>query len=112
MGYFIAIYSLATYSTNGLGLSQTQGAALQSILAAGQVVGRPAAGWLLDAIGRCNGTIIVFILAGVSCFAIWLPSRTFGVLVVFALAQGVLGGTIWSATPVVSKSVGMSINLG
>ena len=105
MGYFIAIYSLATYSTSGLGLSQTQGAALQSILAAGQIIGRPSAGWAMDKIGRVNGVLLNFVLCGLSCFAIWLPSRSFGVLVVFALAQGLLGGNMWAGIPVLSKSV-------
>jgi hypothetical protein len=51
MGYFIALYSNASYATDGLGLSQRQGAALQSILAAGQVLGRPLVGQALDMAG-------------------------------------------------------------
>jgi hypothetical protein len=34
LAYFIALYSLASFATSALNLSQTQGAALQSILAA------------------------------------------------------------------------------
>ncbi|WRT67573.1 uncharacterized protein IL334_004545 [Kwoniella shivajii] len=108
MAYFIALYSLASFATSGLNLSQTQGAALQSILSAGQMIGRPIWGYFLDTGGRINLTMICYIICGISSLAIWLPAKSFGVLIFFALVQGMTGGTIWSAaTPVVAKVVGV-----
>ncbi|RSH89199.1 hypothetical protein EHS25_002311 [Saitozyma podzolica] len=108
MAYFIALYSMASFATHALNFSQTQGAALQSILAAGQMVGRPIWGLALDRGGRINMTILCYILCGISTLAIWLPARSFGVLVFFAVVQGLTGGTIWSAaTPVVARVVGV-----
>jgi MFS family permease len=108
MAYFIALYSMASFATHALNFSQTQGAALQSILAAGQMVGRPIWGLALDRVGRINMTILCYILCGISTLAIWLPARSFGVLVFFAVVQGLTGGTIWSAaTPVVARVVGV-----
>nr|XP_031859675.1 uncharacterized protein CI109_004950 [Kwoniella shandongensis]KAA5526747.1 hypothetical protein CI109_004950 [Kwoniella shandongensis] len=108
MAYFVALYSLASYATDALGLPQTQGAALQSILAAGQMIGRPIWGYFLDTGGRLNLTIICYFLCGISTLCIWLPARSFGVLVFYALVQGMTGGTIWSAaTPVVARVVGV-----
>jgi MFS family permease len=53
-------------------------------------------------------TILCYILCGISTLAIWLPARSFGVLVFFAVVQGLTGGTIWSAaTPVVARVVGV-----
>jgi MFS family permease len=108
IAYFVALYSLASFATSGLGLSQTKGAALQSVLAAGQMIGRPAWGQLLDKGGKINMTLICYLIAGGSCLAIWLPSKSFGVLIFFALVQGLTGGTIWSvAAPITRAIVGV-----
>ncbi|KIR35552.1 hypothetical protein I352_01827 [Cryptococcus deuterogattii MMRL2647] len=108
MSYFIAIYSLSSFATHGLNLTQTQGAALQSILSAGQMIGRPLWGYFLDAGGRINLTVTCYLICGISTLCIWLPARSFGVLVFYAVVQGMTGGTIWSAaTPVVAKIVGV-----
>lgn len=108
IAYFIAIYSLASFATSALGLSQSQGAALQSILSAGQMIGRPAWGWALDKGGRLNMTIVCYLLCGLSTLAIWLPARSFSVLAFFAFLQGVTGGTIWAAAaPITARVVGV-----
>jgi MFS family permease len=105
MGFFITVFSLASYANDALGLSQTKAAALQSILSAGQMLGRPLVGLGLDYAGRINTTIVIHILTGLSCFAFWLPARSFGLLIVFALTTGALGGTVWGATPPIAQSV-------
>ena len=60
----IGLYSIPHYAVAGIGLSQTQGAAIQSILSAGQLTGRPLCGLLLDRIGRINGAAIVTVRRG------------------------------------------------
>ncbi|ETS63358.1 hypothetical protein PaG_01639 [Moesziomyces aphidis] len=105
IGYFVALYSLAAFASSGLGLTQKQASTLQSILAAGQMVGRPLCGFLLDLIGRHPCTIMIQILAGVTCLAFWLPARGFALLVVFAITQGLLGGTVWSSVAPISAEV-------
>lgn len=109
LAYYISIYSLASFATSALHLSQKQGAALQSILSAGQLIGRPVIGLSLDRFGRINMTMIAYVFTGLSCLAIWLPAKSFGVLVLFAIIQGFFGGTIWAATtPLVASVVGVS----
>lgn len=105
MGFFITVFSLASYASDALGLSQTKAAALQSILSAGQMFGRPMVGLGLDYAGRINTTIIIHFLSGLSCFAFWLPARSFALLAVFAITIGGLGGTVWGATPPIAQSV-------
>nr|ODN89420.1 hypothetical protein L203_02130 [Cryptococcus depauperatus CBS 7841] len=108
MAYFIALYSLASFATHALGLTQTQGAALQSILSAGQMIGRPLWGYFLDSGGRINLTIVCYLICGISSLCIWLPAKSFGILVFYALVQGMTGGTVWSAAaPLIAKVVGV-----
>jgi MFS family permease len=108
MSFNVALYSLAIFATDALDLSQTSGVIVQSLLAAGLVVGRPLAGLLLDKFGRINIAIVLSILNGVSCCAIWFPARSFTALATFALVQGAAGGAVWSAAaPVAAFVVGV-----
>lgn len=105
MSFYVALYSIAIFATDGLGLSQAQGAVIQSLLAAGLMVGRPLAGFVLDRFGRVNISIALSLLNGIACWAIWLPSRSFAVTAVFAIIQGGAGGVVWSAAAPVAASV-------
>jgi len=108
MAYFIAIYTLASYCTNALGLTQQQGGAVQSILAAGQIIGRPFWGYLLDRGGRTNMVMLSYIISGVVTLAIWMPGRSFGLMAFFGLICGATSGTIHAAcTPLTASVVGV-----
>ncbi|SNX81409.1 uncharacterized protein MEPE_00114 [Melanopsichium pennsylvanicum] len=108
IGYFVALYSLAASASSALGLTQKEASTLQSISAAGQLIGRPLCGSMLDLIGRHPCTIIIQVLAGFTCFTFWFPARSFGLLVVFTITQGLLGGTVWSsAAPISAEVVGI-----
>jgi MFS family permease len=107
MGYFIAMYSVASYATDGLGLSQTEAAAVQSFLSAGLMIGRPLTGIALDQGGRVNIALLANVIAGITCWALWLPARSFAVLAVFAFLHGCAAGSVWSAAlPVTAQVVG------
>lgn len=103
----LPVFCLASFATLALGFTQTQASTLQSILSVGQLVGRPASGWLMDKFGRLNIAALASFLSGVTLLALWLPARSFGLLSFFALAQGMVGGIFWSAcTPVTADLVG------
>jgi hypothetical protein len=87
-----SLFSMSTYATEGLGLSQSKGSVVQALLAAGQMVkirmncvcvpffgggnllkskaiqvGRPVLGILLDQAGRVNIAFISSLVAGKYC---------------------------------------------
>ncbi|KZT52082.1 MFS general substrate transporter [Calocera cornea HHB12733] len=108
MGYVFAVWTIPTFAVSGLGLTQTQGANLQAILAAGQMVGRPGIGLVADRMGRINTAAVFTFVAGLSCLVVWMLSRSYGVLIFFAIIQGMTGGTFWSACgPVTAEVVGV-----
>lgn len=96
--YAIGIYTVPTYAVQGLGLSQKDGSTLQSLLAMGQIVGRPASGYILDKVGRFNGAIVTTLIASISCLAVWLVADSFAVLAVAAVMQGASSGVFWSTS--------------
>lgn len=107
MGYFMALYSVASYATDGIGLSQTEAAAAQSLLASGLMIGRPLTGLALDKGGRVNIALCANLVAGVTCWALWLPSRSFALLAAFSFLHGCVAGSVWSAaSPVTAQIVG------
>lgn len=71
IGYIIGLFTLPTFATQALGLSQSQGAAVQAVLSAAQMIGRPAVGLTLDYAGRLNMAIIATTIAGLAPFFIW-----------------------------------------
>lgn len=53
-------------------------------------------------------SLICYLISGLSCLVIWLPAKSFGVLIFFAIVQGFTGGTTWSAaTPITVRVVGI-----
>lgn len=47
-------------------------------------------------------------LCGIFCLAIWVPAKSYAVLIVFALASGTVTGTFWATVvPVTAEIVGM-----
>jgi MFS family permease len=108
IGYLICLLTISTYATSGLGLSQGKGALVLAVLAAGQIIGRPTSGLILDRFGRLTMTAILTFTAGLTCLLVWMFSRQLSVLIVFAFLQGCIGGIFWSACgPVTAEVVGL-----
>lgn len=109
MGYFIALYSVASYATDGIGLSQTEAAAVQSLMASGLMIGRPLTGFALEQGGRVNIALLANVMAGITCWALWVPARSFALLAVFSFFHGCTAGSVWSAAvPVAAQVLGPS----
>lgn len=70
-GYVIGLFTLPTYATQALRLTQSQGAALQAVLSAAQMIGRPCVGLTLDLAGRINMACMATTVAGLAVLLIW-----------------------------------------
>ena len=88
MAYVTGMYTVASYATIGLGETQANGAVIQSLLSAGQIVGRPFTGFVLDRFGRINMSILLTVIAGLCNLLIWLFAESFAVLGVFSFFLG------------------------
>jgi len=93
-GYMTVLYSLSNYATS-IGLSQQQASAITAILNLGTFVGRPAIGFASDRLGRLPVAAFAALISGLSCFVIWLPCGSYGVLIFYSLFVGSIIGTFW-----------------
>lgn len=88
--YGIVLYTMAPYAVSK-GLTHKQGSVLSSLISAGIIIGRPTLGYLADVIGSINAALISTFLSTLFILAWWIPSHTYGSLIVCSLF---LGGVI------------------
>lgn len=70
--------------------------------------GRPAVGFLSDRFGRINIATLLTAFCGILCLALWVPAKTYGLLLAFALIAGTACGTFWGCiVPVVAEVTGL-----
>ncbi|KAI5800068.1 major facilitator superfamily domain-containing protein [Geopyxis carbonaria] len=107
LGYIVILFSLPDYARSR-GFSATQGSVLGALLNLGMAFGRPLVGLASDRWGRINVGGLMTAVTAVSCFAIWIPARSFGVAVLFSLINGAVCGTFWTTiAPVAVEVVGI-----
>lgn len=104
LGYIVLLFSLPDYATS-IGLKASQGSIVGAMLNLGQGLGRPFIGYFSDAVGRINIALLSTLLAGIFCFAIWIPSESYGVLIFFALIGGSVAGVFWATVATVGAEV-------
>ena len=94
LGQITLLFSLPDFALS-IHLSQSQSTEVIMFLTLGTAVGRPCIGFLSDHFGRIKVAALLTSVCGVACFAIWIPARSFGVTVLFALISGAILGVFW-----------------
>lgn len=107
LGYFILIFSLATYATK-IGLQPSEGALISALFNFGQAIGRPLIGYFSDNFGRMNMAGSMTLVAGVLPLAVWVNAKSYGLLVFFAITEGLVAGNFWATiAPLMAEVVGL-----
>ncbi|KAJ5597463.1 major facilitator superfamily domain-containing protein [Penicillium hordei] len=94
LGYICLLFSLPDYARS-IGLSDNQATVVNAILNLGTAVGRPLIGVSSDCFGRIEVAGLLTCFCGITCFVIWLPSASYGALVLFAFISGAILGVFW-----------------
>ncbi|KAJ5924304.1 MFS general substrate transporter [Penicillium verhagenii] len=106
-GYIALFYSLPNYATS-IGLTANQGSVAGAMLNVGMTIARPLVGYISDKFGRITVPALLTAFCSVVCLAIWIPAKSYAVLLVFALLSGMVCGTFWATiTPVLAEVVGL-----
>ncbi|CEL04958.1 hypothetical protein ASPCAL06081 [Aspergillus calidoustus] len=107
LGYFILIFSLAHYGTE-IGLTPSHASLISGLFNLGQAIGRPLVGYFSDSVGRITIAGATTFVAGAICLAVWVNAHSFGVLVFFAIAEGLVAGNFWATiAPLVAEVLGI-----
>lgn len=104
LGYVVLIFSLANYARS-IGLSSSQGSVISALLNLGQMIGRPPIGYFSDAVGRLNMAASMTFLSGLFALVIWIFSKSYGVLIFYAIIGGTVAGTFWATVAPVAAEV-------
>lgn len=103
IGYVVLLFSLPHFAES-IGLSQTQGSIVGAMLSLGLAIGRPLVGYYSDAFGRINMAGSMTALCGILCLAVWVPAKSFGVLIAFAIPAGAVTGIFWGRFRIIKFS--------
>ena len=105
-GQMTLLYSLPDYALS-VGISHSKASDLVIYLNVGTAAGRPCIGFISDKFGRFRVAGFITLICGVLCFALWLPSTSFGVTTLFAVLSGAILGLFWvvSLPPMHSRDV-------
>jgi cyanate permease len=93
-GYIVLLFSLSEFSL-AIGLSHKQAADVVGFLNVGTAIGRPLIGLVSDRFSRVATACVLTFLCGITCFALWLPARSFGLTIFFSTVCGAILGVFW-----------------
>lgn len=107
LAYVVLIFSLANYA-NEIGLDASKAATVSALFNLGQFLGRPPIGYFSDTVGRLNMAGGTTFLAGLFALAIWIPAKSYDILIFYAIVGGAFAGTFWcTIAPVTAEVVGL-----
>jgi predicted MFS family arabinose efflux permease len=93
-GYIALLFSLSHFAL-AIGLSRSEATDIVGFLNLATAVGRPIIGIFSDRFSRIKTAGTLTLVCGLSCFAFWVPSTTFGLTVFFSLLCGAIVGVFW-----------------
>lgn len=94
LGYITILFSLPDFAPS-IELSASQAATIAALQSFGNAIGRPLIGISSDRFGRIETAGFLTLICGLSCFLIWLPGTSDGVIIFFALINGAIFGVFW-----------------
>ena len=111
LGYITILFSLPDFARS-IKLSSSQAATIAALQSLGSGIGRPLIGVFSDRFGRIESAGFLTLISGLSCFLIWLPGSSYGVLIFFAIVNGAIFGVFWVVSfngEVVWQNLGLNI---
>jgi MFS family permease len=109
-GYTTLTYSLPAYGTS-IGLSHSQASTVNAVMNVGVFIGRCLTGMASDNFGRIEVAGLLTFLSGVMCFAIWIPAKSYGVLLFYSILAGGTLGVYWVCVGPLSVEVAGLVEL-
>lgn len=104
--YVILLYTLTKFTTS-LGYTNFEGSITSAMVQVGSFFGRPIVGQLSDRFGAISVTSSCYLICGIFSLAMWIPARNLATVIIFALIEGGLMGSIYGMlSPVLQRMYG------
>jgi len=94
LGYITLLFSLSDFALS-IGISQQRATDIIGFLNIGTAVGRPIIGIVSDKSDIFDVTGMLTLTCGISCFAFWIPTQSYGLLAFFSVLAGAILGVFW-----------------
>jgi MFS family permease len=94
LGYITLLFSLSDFALS-IGISPQRATDVIGLLNVGTAIGRPIIGIASDKSNRIDVALALTLICGLSCFALWIPVQSYGLLVFFSLLAGAILGVFW-----------------
>ena len=102
LGYITLLFSMSAFATS-IGLNSSRAATVTALLNLGTAIGRPFIGVISDKFGRIETAGFITLSCAVSAFAIWIPARSYGILVFFVIVNGAILGVFWVVSRLLTR---------
>jgi len=102
--YVVLLFTLSPFAKK-VGLTETQGTVISTVMNVFQMVGRPCMGLIGDRLGRYNLASLFNIIIVILVFAFWINATSYGALIAFSILTGLLVGV----TPTMGQSLAANI---
>lgn len=103
VGFFVPMVHLVPFAQD-VGLAESQGVALVSLLGLGSLVGRFAVGAIADRLGHVRSLVAIGVGLGLM-FLLWWVARSFWPLAAFAVIFGTLYGGYVALAPTICMEI-------
>lgn len=104
LGYLSVLYSISSFAVS-LGIPQKRASLATATLNLGTFFGRPVVGILSDKCGRFKVAFWCAFGSGILVFALWVPTNSFGLLIVLTLIIGPIMGAFWTTISALAAEV-------
>ncbi|KAL6713045.1 hypothetical protein ACLMJK_009441 [Lecanora helva] len=94
------------------GMSQYMAFSLVPILNGASFIGRTVPNIIADKAGRFNVMVVMTLASGILCLALWLPGRSNGASIAFAILFGITSGAVVGIGPVLIAGISPLRELG
>ena len=94
LGYITILFSLPDFARS-IKLLSSQAATIAALQSFGNAIGRPLIGVFSDRFGCIETAGFLTLICGLSCFFIWLPGTSYGIIIFFAIFNGAIFGVFW-----------------
>lgn len=94
IGYVTLVFNLGDF-TRSMGYGSKEASVVSTMVSVGSIIGRPIVGVMADRMGPIQVSIAMSWITCIITLGMWIPCKTYGTAIAFALIEGAIMGSLW-----------------